>query len=48
MTREEAIKDVYDTSTKTNINVNINPDTGIVATTWKTGERMLKKYRKDD
>lgn len=26
----------------------LNPDTGEVITTWKTGSRTKKKYRKDD
>lgn len=29
-----------------NATVNINPDTGVIATVWKTGTAAKKKYRK--
>ena len=27
--------------------VNVNPETGIVATIWKTGKSTVEKYKKD-
>lgn len=29
-----------------NATVNVNPDTGVVATVWKTGSDKIKKYKK--
>lgn len=30
-----------------NATVNINPETGTIATIWKTGKDTIKKYKKD-
>lgn len=32
----------------TKATVNVNPDTGNIVTTWKTGQRILKKYKEGD
>ena len=29
------------------VTVNVNPDTGVVTTSWATGKRTAKKYKKE-
>lgn len=30
------------------VTVNVNPETGIIVTAWRTGKGRIKKYSKDD
>ena len=48
---KEPIIDVYGRKSQRfigeNATVNINPDTGTIITTWKTGKATVKKYKKE-